>query len=188
MTVSKPKALVVDLETKPSNDLKSQDIFMVAGFRPDTEETLEERVTKQQPLLTLVRQLDHMSLGASFILGHNILAHDLPILKTYDDSLALLQLPAIDTLKLSPLAFPQNPYHRLVKDYKLIRDSLNSPLADCYSTLELFNDQRNAFKRLNNDRKYELLCYQSLLAPTISAGLGAFFASLTGHKPCLLTR
>jgi len=29
----------------------------------------------------------------------------------------------VDTLVLSPLCFPENPYHRLVKDYKLVRES-----------------------------------------------------------------
>ncbi len=27
-------------------------------------------------------------------------------------------MPLLDTLKLSPLAFPRNPYHRLLKHYK----------------------------------------------------------------------
>lgn len=83
------------------------------------------------------------------LLGHNVIEHDLPILKQQAPALALHSLPVIDTLRLSPLAFPQNPYHRLVKDYKLIRDSLNSPLADCRSTLTLFRDQRDAFAQLS---------------------------------------
>ena len=37
----------------------------------------------------------------------------------------MLKKPAIDTLYLSPLAFPENPYHRLVKDYQIVRDSIN---------------------------------------------------------------
>jgi len=34
-----------------------------------------------------------------------------------------------DTLYLSPLAFPENPYHKLIKNYKLIKNSKNNPVA-----------------------------------------------------------
>ncbi|WP_204349643.1 hypothetical protein, partial [Serratia marcescens] len=88
--------------------------------------------------------------------------------------------------RLSPLAFPQNPYHRLIKDYKLIRDSLNSPLSDCRSTLVLFQDQRQAFTQLKEVNQKELLCYQALLAPSLKSDLGAFFASLSGQSPAPL--
>ena len=121
------------------------------------------------------------------MLGHNVIDHDLPILQEQAPHLALHQLPVIDTLRLSPLAFPQNPYHRLVKDYKLIRDSLNSPLSDCRSTLALFNDQRRAFVDLNVSHQTELLCYQALLAPSLKSDLGMLFASIAGQAPKRLT-
>lgn len=105
--------------------------------------------------------------GASFVLGHNVIDHDLPILREHLPGMALHALPVIDTLRLSPLAFPQNPYHRLIKDYKLVRDSLNSPLSDCRSTLVLFQDQRQAFTQLNEINQMELLCYQALLTPSM---------------------
>jgi len=50
--------------------------------------------------------------GADCLLGHNIVAHDLPVLAQHERDLALLRLPVVDTLQLSPRAFPQNPYHR----------------------------------------------------------------------------
>ncbi len=34
------------------------------------------------------------------------------------EDLQILTKPPIDTLWLDPLAFPRNPYHRLVKHYK----------------------------------------------------------------------
>ena len=68
---------------------------------------------------------------AEFIVGHNLLGHDLPTLRALAPALGLLGRRIIDTLYLSPLAFPQNPYHRLVKDYKLVRDSVADPVADC---------------------------------------------------------
>nr|WP_277754417.1 RecQ family ATP-dependent DNA helicase [Rosenbergiella collisarenosi] len=97
--------------------------------------------------------------------------------------MALHTLPAIDTLNLSPLAFPQNPYHRLVKDYKLIRNSLNSPLSDCNSTLVLYKDQWHALSELNTTNQKQLLCYQALLAPTLQSDLGEFFTSISGQFP-----
>ena len=70
--------------------------------------------------------LDDFGAGASFILGHNILRHDIPRLQNLAPSLVVIQKPAMDTLYLSPLAYPENPHHYLVKDYQLVRDSNRS--------------------------------------------------------------
>ena len=48
-----------------------------------------------------------------------------------------LDLPILDTLELSAIAFPSNPYHRLVKGYKLLSDSRNDPVKDARLTLDL---------------------------------------------------
>lgn len=53
---------------------------------------------------------------------------DLPIARIAP-SLPLFHLPVIDMLVLSPICFTENPYHCLVKDYKLVRESLNDPVA-----------------------------------------------------------
>ena len=50
-----------------------------------------------------------------------------------------------------PLAFPENPYHRLVKNYKLVRDSLNDPLADARLADCLFQDQWIALQEQHAD-------------------------------------
>ena len=92
----------------------------------------------------VLAELDDFISSADFLLGHNILRHDLPVCKAITTDLALLSKPAIDTLFLSPLAFPENPYHRLVKDYKLVRDSLNEPLTDARLALVLFAEQQQA--------------------------------------------
>lgn len=86
---------------------------MVGALRPDTGEELERKVDKDLP--SILDALDTLGQGASFVLGHNVVDHDLPILKQQAPQLFLHQLPVIDTLRLSPLAFPQNPYHRLVR-------------------------------------------------------------------------
>ena len=182
---TQPKSLIFDLEVVPGKADQPDRIFMVGAMRPDTGEELELKVERDLPVA--LDALEHLGQGASFVLGHNVINHDLPILQDQAPHLALHQLPVIDTLRLSPLAFPQNPYHRLVKDYKLIRDSLNSPLSDCHSTLTLFNDQRQAFVDLNVSHQAELLCYQALLAPSLKSDLGALFASIAGQAPKRLT-
>jgi ATP-dependent DNA helicase RecQ len=84
---------------------------------------------------------------AAYVLGHNLFNHDWPLLKGVAPGLGLLELPVIDTLFLSPLAFPRNPYHRLVKDYKLVRACLSDPLEDVRLALTVFEDQWAAFER-----------------------------------------
>jgi ATP-dependent DNA helicase RecQ len=181
-----PKCLVFDLEVVPEQPNQPAKIFKIGALRPDTGEELELNTDKN--IAAALERLDQMAEGASFLLGHNLLAHDLPMLRATAPHLKLLTLPVIDTLRLSPLAFPQNPYHRLIKDYKLIRDSLNSPLADCRSTLTLFQDQHQAFTRLAENQQNELLCYQALIAPQIGTGLGNFFLAMSGQPPIDLPR
>jgi ATP-dependent DNA helicase RecQ len=88
-----------------------------------------------------LKELDEFCDGASFVIGHNILSHDLPILNSYNPTLRLLKLPVIDTLYLLPLAFPENPYHHLVKGYKLVSDSRNHPVEDSRLVGSVFLDQ-----------------------------------------------
>ncbi|MFH0782320.1 MAG: RecQ family ATP-dependent DNA helicase [Pseudomonadota bacterium] len=59
----------------------------------------------------------------------------------------VLKKPAIDTLFLSPLAFPANPYHRLVKNYQLVRDSLNDPVRDATLAGKVFIEQWEALTK-----------------------------------------
>ena len=66
----------------------------------------------------------------------------------------LLTLPAVDTLRLSPLAFPHNPYHRLVKHYQdgsLVRGRINNPELDARLALEVFGEQREALRKAEPD-------------------------------------
>ncbi len=86
--------------------------------------------------------------GARWLVGHNVLRHDWPAIRRIAPDLALLRLPVVDTLLLSPLAFPENPYHALVKDYKLVKDSVNDPVADSRQAARLLRDQWQAFADL----------------------------------------
>ncbi len=110
---SQPKSLIFDLEVAPGKADQPDRIFMVGALRPDTGEELERKVDKDLP--SVLDALDSLGQRASFVLGHNVIDHDLPILKQQAPQFALQQLPVIDTLRLSPLAFPQNPCHRLVR-------------------------------------------------------------------------
>ncbi|MBF0470144.1 MAG: RecQ family ATP-dependent DNA helicase [Gammaproteobacteria bacterium] len=83
---------------------------------------------------------------ARAIAGHNLIHHDLPLIQKIDPQLPLLQQPIIDTLYLSPLAFPENPYHRLVKGYRLVRESLNDPLADARIARKVLCEQIDALR------------------------------------------
>ena len=96
-----------------------------------------------------IEKLDRLADGASFVLGHNLIEFDLPHLAASRPDLRLLKLPAVDTLRLSPLAFPRHAYHRLVKHYRdggLVRDRRNDPELDARLALEAFGEQREALR------------------------------------------
>ena len=99
-------------------------------------------------------KLDELAEGASFVLGHYLIRFDLPRLRAVKPDMRLLTLPAVDTLRLSPLAFPRNPYHHLVKHYQdggLKRGRRNDPERDSRLALELFADERKALRRTSPD-------------------------------------
>ncbi|MEO8405138.1 MAG: RecQ family ATP-dependent DNA helicase, partial [Chitinophagaceae bacterium] len=83
-----------------------------------------------------------------YIAGHNIVAHDLPILKKSARG-ATGPFRVIDTLLLSPLLFPDKPYHNLLKDDKLETSDLNNPVIDSEKAKQLFEDEYAAFKKLH---------------------------------------
>ena len=84
---------------------------------------------------------------AEYLCGHNIIDHD----AKYIDAPEVIKY--IDTLFLSPLLFPNKPYHRLLKDDKLQTDELNNPLNDAIKAKELFYDEINAFQALDDEMK-----------------------------------
>ena len=86
------------------------------------------------------------------VCGHNIINHDLKYT-------ALRNNPIIvDTLFLSPLLFPNRPYHHLVKDDKLQVDELNNPANDAMKARDLLNDEVTAWNQLSSERQ-ELYYY-----------------------------
>ncbi len=138
------RCLSLDLEVSTRDDR----IYALAGVRPDTGKSLVFP-SGGQSITAALSRLDNLSGGADFLLGHNLIAFDLPKLQAANPSLRLLRLPAVDTLRLNPLAFPRNPYHHLVKHYQdgqLRRGRINDPELDARLTLEVFSDQQEALR------------------------------------------
>ncbi|MER2998957.1 RecQ family ATP-dependent DNA helicase [Pontibacter populi] len=82
---------------------------------------------------------------AKMLCGHNILAHDIPFLKVAGASDSFLRKSFIDTLYLSPLFFPNRPYHRLIKDYRLVSEYYNNPVEDSKIAADLLEDCIGAY-------------------------------------------
>ena len=171
-----PPCLSLDLEVGKKNNR----IHAFAAVRPDTGQLL---VFRGGDLRTELTKLDSLADGASFLLGHNLIAFDLPHLAAVKPDLRLLKLPSVDTLWLSPLAFPRNPYHRLVKHYQdagLKHGQRNNPELDARITLELFNDERKALRKAPKDL---LLAWHWLTtAEEKMAGFDVFFSDLRNSR------
>jgi len=91
--------------------------------------------------------------GAAYLCGHNILQHDLKYIREAVLNAGINPLNVIDTLYLSPLLFPTNPYHKLLKDDKLQSEEANNPLNDSIKARDLFYDELAAFGRLEEELK-----------------------------------
>ena len=73
---------------------------------------------------------------AKYVVGHNALQHDVPILKQYF-SIDFPNVKVLDTLRLSSLLFPCEPYHRLRKEYLHDENEPSNPLKDAELCKEL---------------------------------------------------
>ena len=142
------RCISLDLEVS----VKIGKIHAFAAVRPDTGQSLRyPQDFPRRNLMGALVALDDFASGADFLLGHNLIAHDLPHLRAAAPELRLLDLPPLDTLLLSPLAFPSNPYHRLVKHYQdgqLVRGYKNDPLEDAKLVLQVFAEQCQALAKL----------------------------------------
>ncbi|ASK28059.1 recombinase RecQ [Neisseria chenwenguii] len=145
----KPAVLIVDLEVNPQTGT----VFKLGAYRPDLDQGFESGLLRShRDFQTALNAIGHLTDGAEYLMGHNILAHDLRYLTEAAPELPWLALTVIDTLRLSPLAFPQNPYHRLIKNHKIVSSAANSPEADCRAAWRLFQDQCAAFGRLRMEK------------------------------------
>ena len=154
----------------------------IRAFAAVRAETGEALTFHDDALGLALARLDAFAVGADCLLGHNLIAFDLPHLAAANPDLRLLRLPAVDTLRLNPLAFPRNPYHHLVKHYQdgqLKRGRVNDPELDARLALEVFGDQQKALKALR-DKTPDLLAAWHWLATTAPGGAGfdTFFAAV----------
>ncbi|HPE71368.1 MAG TPA: RecQ family ATP-dependent DNA helicase [Candidatus Competibacter sp.] len=171
-----PRCLSIDLEV----GIQDARVHSFAAVRGDDGRSL---VYSKGNLTAALAQLDTFAEGCSFLLGHNLIAFDAPHLAAVKPDLRLLRLPMVDTLRLNPLAFPRNPYHHLVKHYQdgqLKRGRLNDPELDARLTLDVFRNQYQAFRSLNDITPDLLLAWHWLttMSDGTTPGLGAFFMTL----------
>ena len=168
------KCMVFDLEIHPQDDrlLKLGAMHLGNGTFLRFQGPFDPQ--------TALNALSDLGRDAQYILGHNSAGHDLPWTRKHFPGRPFASFPGIDTLLLSPLAFPKNPYHHLLKDYKLIRESVNDPVRDCEQTVLLFRDELAVFSAMDTE-----LCgfYGALLARSFPGdGYADLFRELT-HAP-----
>ena len=101
-----------------------------------------------------------------FVCGHNIFRHDARFL--FDDNEFRYdgngddprRWMLVDTLFISSLLFPERPYHRLVKDDKLVAEQMNNPVNDCEKAKDLLADEITEWNSLSESLQ---TIYASLL-------------------------
>ena len=84
-----------------------------------------------------------------YICGHNIIHHDAKYLFTDKTFHCFF----VDTLYVSPLLFPERPYHKLVKDDKLISEQMNNPVNDCEKAKALLLDEIARWNSLPDEKR-----------------------------------
>ena len=174
-----PQCLSIDLEVGRNSGI----IHQLAALRGDTA------ATQLFPPGTLNEALDAVDLladSAAFLLGHNLIAFDLPQLRAVRPNLRLLAKPVVDTLRLNPLAFPKNPYHHLVKHYQdgqLLGNRKNNPLLDAELALQVFCDQEQSLRALQATNPDLLLVWHWLTTCDQSvSGLNSLFMTIRKQR------
>ena len=133
---------IVDVEV----GLKDHKIHDIGALKHD--DTTFHKTSKEE-LLIFLNDID-------YICGHNIIHHDAKYLFTDKTCRWIL----VDTLYISPLLFPEHPYHKLVKDDKLISEQMNNPVNDCKKAKDLLLDE---IARWNSLPKEKRILFASLL-------------------------
>ena len=164
------QALLLDLETNVGTNA-----ILKVGAAVGADTLHLSQIPKLEKTLD---KLAALAAQATCIVGHNIWRHDIPVIADLRQSHPICELPVIDTLLLSPLAFPENPYHHLVKDYKLVHDARNNPLADARLASDLLADEATAFVKLANTDPLLAQILRSLLVQGDSGQVGPLEAGV----------
>ena len=133
---------IVDVEI----GLKDHRIHDIGALKHDN--TTFHKTSKEE-LFIFLNDVD-------YICGHNIVHHDAKYLFT--DKICRWIL--VDTLYVSPLLFPERPYHRLVKDDKLMSEQMNNPVNDCKKAKDLLLDEIACWHSLPKEKR---ILFASLL-------------------------
>lgn len=126
---------IVDIEV----GLKDRKIHDIGALKHD--DTTFHKTSKEE-LFIFLNDID-------YICGHNIIHHDAKYLFTNKTCRWIL----VDTLYVSPLLFPERPYHRLVKDDKLISEQINNPVNDCKKAKDLLLDEIAHWNSLPEEKR-----------------------------------
>ncbi len=175
------ECVLLDLETSQTGQ-----ILKFGAIRGDNVFLRKGRFDTQ----TALRDLDRFCLDAPCLVGHNLVLHDLAVLREGNPELQLLSMPVIDTLFLSPICFPENPYHRLVKDYKLVSESLNDPVGDARLAGVLLTDEIQSLRGMAEAVPDVFRCVRFLLCaddpanPCLAKGMQQVFRAVAdGETP-----
>ena len=134
-SLDKNRYAIVDVEV----GLKDHQIHDIGALRCDG--AVFHKTSKKE-LFDFLR-------GIEYLCGHNIIHHDVKYLFTDGNCPYTL----VDTLYLSPLLFPERPYHHLVKDDKLVSDQINNPVNDCKNAEDLLHDEITKWNLLTDEKR-----------------------------------
>lgn len=173
------RCVSIDLEVNP----EQAKIFALAAV---THDPALPDVTVKSDVTAGFDKLDEYCFGFDHVIGHNILAHDLPHLAAASSRFVALADAPIDTLWLNPLAFPRNPYHHLVKHYqdgRLQSGRVNDPAYDARLVFEVLENQIAAFSELNDRSPDALITYHYLCCRSPkSGGFDSLFEEIRGSS------
>ncbi len=176
------RCLILDLEARANGSIR-----LLGALHGDRKLKIPDATSSDEA----VRELNAFGEGADFVVGHNIVAHDRPLIEARLRGATLLDLPVVDTLYLAPLAKPQRPYHRLVKDYKLVGAEQSDPVADCLLTRQLLEECWDLLKEWESNNRWLLSFYRSCFDDSDEAegasdlklnGTGLFLEALGGRE------
>ncbi len=123
-------------------------VFVDAEISIDSKSIIDLGAVKENDSLlhtTKKHEFTNFIKDAYFICGHNIVAFDS---RYIEDLISQRKYEYIDTLCISPLIYPKNKYHSLLKDDKLCVEEFNNPCNDAIKAKDLFYCEVDVFNRL----------------------------------------
>ena len=146
----------VEFWTKGKNNIQS--VWGINEFlKPEDKKDFLLKRTDYKSYKTFIWEFQKKLNNYNFLIGHNILNHDLPHLSKdrYIEYDLFKWKYLIDTLWLSTLVYIEKPYHKLLKDYKLINNSPNdnNPLLDSKECKNVFFNCKWEFNKIKLEEK-----------------------------------